>query len=163
MRVRGTSVGSPKLKPSEDNWGDDDWGDAKGGGGGGWDDDDDGWGGGNDWDNPPAPPPSVAKAASHVPQRASALSSARRDAPGGVAGGGGGGGGGSCSSSDRDRDSMKPLNTAARPAGRRLPVRLICLLGALVLITMQSASRAPSARELEKLAAANQPLGDAAN
>ena len=42
MRVRGTSVGSPKLKPSEDNWGndwDDDWGDAKGGssGGGGGD------------------------------------------------------------------------------------------------------------------------------
>ena len=132
MRVRGTSVGSPKLKPSEDNWGndwDDDWGDAKGGGGGGGGD---GWDAGNDWENPPAPP-SVPKAASHIPQRASALSTARRDAPGGVAGGGGGGGG-SCSSGGSGRDSTKE-NAALRPAGRRLPVRLICLLGALVLIT----------------------------
>lgn len=153
MRVRGTAVGSPKLKPSDDNWGndwDDDWGGSSGGGGGG-----DGWDTGNDWENPPAPP-SVPKVASHTPQRASALSTARRDAPGSS------GGGGSCSSGSTKE------NTALRPSGRRLPVRLICLLGVLVLITMQSASRAPSAETLSKqerdalqAAAANAPLGGA--
>ena len=146
MRVRGTAVGSPKLKPSDDNWGndwDDDWGGSSGGGGGG-----DGWDTGNDWENPPAPP-SVPKVASHTPQRASALSTARRDAPGSS------GGGGSCSSGI-GRDSTKE-NTALRPSGRRLPVRFICLLGVLVLITMQSASRAPSAEAMQ----ANAPLGGA--
>ena len=150
MRVRGTAVGSPKLKPSDDNWGndwDDDWGGSSGGGGGG-----DGWDTGNDWENPPAPP-SVPKVASHTPQRASALSTARRDAPG--SSGGGRDGGGSCSSGI-GRDSTKE-NTALRPSGRRLPVRLICLLGVLVLITMQSASRAPSAEAMQ----ANAPLGGA--
>jgi hypothetical protein len=148
MRVRSGTVGSPKARPNEDNWGndwDDDWDAAPKGGGSS---SGDGWGDDDDWENPRV---TVAKAPAQLPRSVAASGvMPRRDSVGSA-------GGGSSSSADYTKE-----NTAVRPAGRRLPVRMLCFLGALFMITLQGASRAPALPPIDAPAPAVAPAASAA-